>query len=255
VEDRCVVDAAVDLINTERDRPFFIMAWTQQTHHPYEPSAGLPVLDLLRDPIGYRYDVDRYLTVLHETDRQLGRLFDAVRAAGVADDTLIVVTGDHGQAFGYPHDSYMQGRTIYEEDVNVPLMIWSPRAFRAPARRPVVGGHVDLAPTIAELTGLKAAADWQGRSLLGVRAPRAYFYVAEDQFRLGVREDNWKYIYDLRAGSEELFDLDKDPLEQRNLASAEAERCARLRGRLAAWTEANRRVYERASAKPVLTSN
>ena len=182
--------------------------------------------------------------MLHETDAQLARLFAAVRAAGLADNTLIVVTGDHGQAFGYPHDTYIQGRTIYEEDVNVPLMLWFPGRFRPAPRPAAIGSHVDLAPTIAELTGLPPAPDWQGRSLFdAARAPRAYFYVAEDHFRLGVREGAWKYIYDLREGSEELYRLDTDPTEQRNLAAAERARCARLRQRLAAWAEANRRQY------------
>jgi arylsulfatase A-like enzyme len=94
-----------------------------------------------------------------------------------------------------------------------------------------------------------AAPEWQGRSLLDDRQPhRAYFYVAEDSFTLGVREGNWKYIYDLRDGTEELYDLDRDPNEQHNLSSTEPERCVRLRQRLAAWTEANRRQYEKIAA-------
>ena len=120
-----------------------------------------------------------------------------------------------------------------------------PRTLPPPRRGPTaIGSHVDLAPTIAELTGLPPAPDWQGRSLFdAARAPRAYFYVAEDHFRLGVREGAWKYIYDLREGSEELYRLDTDPTEQHNLAAAERARCARLRQRLAAWAEANRRQY------------
>ena len=82
-----------------------------------------------------------------------------------------------------------------------------------------IGSHVDLAPTIADLTGLPPS-PWQGRSLFDpARAPRAYFYVAEDRFSLGVREDNWKYIFDLREGTEQLYDLDRDPTEQHNLAA------------------------------------
>jgi arylsulfatase A-like enzyme len=107
---------------------------------------------------------------------------------------------------------------------------------------------VDLAPTIADLAGVPIAPDWQGRSLFDTgHAPRAYFYVAEDHFALGVRESNWKYIFDLREGVEELYDLDHDPTEQHNLATAQPARCARLRQRLAAWTEANRRQYQWAS--------
>ena len=78
-------------------------------------------------------------------DRQIERVFDALRESGLADDTLVVVVGDHGQAFGFPHDSYIQGRTVYEEDVHVPLLIWWPRRYAAPQRVPLVGGHVDLA--------------------------------------------------------------------------------------------------------------
>jgi len=244
VEDRCMVDDMVQLIREPHDRPFFMMAWSQQTHHPYEPSPGSAQLNLLREPVPYQYDVDRYLNVLHETDAHLARLFAAVRETGQADNTLIVITGDHGQAFGYPHDSYAQGRTIYEEDVNVPLMLWFPPRFRTPLRQGVIGSHVDLAPTIADVAGLPPAADWRGRSLLATsRPPRAYFYVAEDHFRLGVREGTWKYIYDLREGTEELYRLDLDPTEQHNVASTERARCTRLRQRLAAWAEANRRQY------------
>jgi arylsulfatase A-like enzyme len=248
VEDRCLVEGLIDYIAREPGRPFFAMGWTQQTHHPYEPSPAAPVLDLLdnREPVPDVYDLDRYLNVLHETDRELGRLFDAVRQSGLADDTMIVVVGDHGQAFGYPHDSYLQGRTAYEEDVHVPMMIWWPRRYRVETHAPIIGGHVDVATTIAELAGVPAAADWQGRSLFDPgHPPRAYFYVAQDEFKLAIREGSWKYILDLRAGTDELYDLARDPLEQRNLAAAQPDRCVRLRQRLAAWTEANRRQYDR----------
>jgi arylsulfatase A-like enzyme len=245
VEDRCMVDGMLQFIDRDPTHPFFLMAWSQQTHHPYEPTPGVPLLDLQRERVTDDYDLGRYLNVLHETDRHLGRLFEAIRRAGLDQDTLIVVTGDHGQAFGYPHDSYMQGRTVYEEDVHVPLMFWFPRLYQSATRASTVGSQVDLAPTIADLAGVPVAPDWRGRSLFDTgRVPRAYFYVAEDHFTLGVRETNWKYIFNLREGVEELYDLDHDPTEQHNLAAAQPERCARLRQRLAAWTEANRRQYQ-----------
>lgn len=245
MEDRCAVDAMIQLIEKDPARPFFVMAWSQQTHHPYEPTPGVPLIEFAREPLTDAYDLNRYLNVLHETDRHLERLFQTIRRAGLEQDTLIVVTGDHGQAFGDPHDSYMQGRTIYEEDVHVPLLIWYPRLYQTAARSVAIGSHVDLAPTIAEIVGLPSAPDWQGRSLLDpAHPPRAYFYVAEDHFTLGVREGQWKYMFDLREGAEELYDLSADPTEQRNLAAEQPARCARLRQRLAAWTDANRRHYD-----------
>ena len=126
-------------------------------------------------------------------------------------------------------------------------MFWFPRRYHVATRSPNIGSHVDLAPTIAELAGVAAAPDWQGRSLFDTtHSPRAYFYVAEDHFSLGIREGRWKYMLDLREGVDELYDLEQDPDEQHNLAKTDPERCARLRQRLAAWTEANRRQYEHA---------
>ena len=247
VEDRCMFDGILSYIAQEPARPFFIMGWTQQTHHPYEPTPGVPLLDLVREPVADEYDLNRYLNVLRETDRHLGQMLEGIRRLGLDQRTLVVVVGDHGQAFGFPHEgSYMQGRTIYQEDGHVPLLLWQPRRYDTGVRLKTIGGHVDLAPTIAELAGLPAAADWQGRSLIdGKHFPRAYFYVAEDRFKLGVREHQWKYIYDLREAIEELYDLDRDPDEQHNLAASEPALSARLRQRLAAWTEANHRRYQR----------
>lgn len=249
VEDRCMVDGMLDFITQAPERPFFVMGWTTQTHHPYEPTPDIPLLSFQREPVPDQYELERYLNVLHETDHHLRRLFDTVRRLKLDQDTLIVVIGDHGQAFGYPHNTYIQGRTMYEEDVHVPLMFWFPRRYQMATRSNMVGGQVDLAPTIAELAGVPPAPDWQGRSLFDpTRSSRAYFYVAEDHFTLGLREGNWKYIFALREGVEELYDLDNDPDEQNNLAKAEPARTARVRQRLAAWTEANRRQYERADS-------
>jgi arylsulfatase A-like enzyme len=258
VEDRCMVDGMIDFITQAPDRPFFLMGWTTQTHHPYEPTDDVPVLTFQHEPVPDQYELERYLNVLHETDHHLGRLFDTVRQLKLDQDTLVVVIGDHGQAFGYPHNTYIQGRTIYEEDVHVPLMFWFPRQYPMTMRSKIVGSQVDLAPTITDLAGVPPAPDWQGRSLFdSTRSSRAYFYVAEDHFTLGLREGNWKYIFALREGIEELYDLDRDPDEQHNLAKGEAARTARMRQRLAAWTEANRRQYERADnplASPSVTS-
>jgi phosphoglycerol transferase MdoB-like AlkP superfamily enzyme len=246
VEDRCLVDAMVAFLEQTRTSPFFLMAWSIQTHHPYDLSPGVPELDLLRERTPDDWELARYLNIIHGTDRHLARLFDAVRRTALDQDTLIVVTGDHGQAFGYPHEqTYIQGRPVYQEDVNVPLMFWFPRAFQTATRSKTIASHLDLAPTIAETVGLPAAPDWQGRSLFDARLPRrAYFYVAEARLTLGVREANWKYIYDLRDGTEELYDLERDPDEQRNLAAEQPDRSLRLRQRLAAWTEANRLQYQ-----------
>jgi len=245
VADRCLVDGMLAWIKAEPAKPFFAMAWTVQTHHPYEPTPDRAPIDFFgeKHPTD-DYDLGRYLNVLHETDRQLGRLFLALRERGLDDETLVVLVGDHGEAFGDPHEAYGHGTALYEENVHVPMMLWSPRLFPNGGRSPVIASHVDLNQTIADVLGISPAGSWQGRSVFdAARSPRAYFFVANDDYLMGVREDGWKYIYDVTNGTEQLYDLRTDRDERVNRAAAEPKICKRLRQRLAARAEADRRFF------------
>jgi hypothetical protein len=88
------------------------------------------------------------------------------------------------------------------------------------------------------MLGVPAAGSWQGRSLFDPgRPPRVYFYAANDDYLLGVRERDHKYVYNATIGRDQLFDLAADPREQINLAPDASERCRELRGRVAAWVK------------------
>jgi phosphoglycerol transferase MdoB-like AlkP superfamily enzyme len=238
--DAALVDGVLKWLDREPGKPFFALAWTTQSHHPYEPTPDVPLIDFFKGgPLPEDdYDLGRYLNTLHYTDRELQRLFAGLRERGLADDTLVVVTGDHGEAFGEPHNAWGHGSRVFEENVRVPLMIWNPRLFGGAGRSPQIGGHVDLNPTIADVLGVPPAPDWRGRSLFDPRHPgRAYFYAANDDYLLGVREGRFKYIYNATRGRDELYDLAADPLESKNLARDHPEVCQRLRSRLAAWRD------------------
>ncbi|MFA6563641.1 MAG: sulfatase-like hydrolase/transferase [Verrucomicrobiia bacterium] len=237
-EDRFLIDRLLRWIDAKRDQPFLAVCWTEQTHDPYTPSPGVKLVDFLpRKPGDARSaDLWRYLNALRETDRQLGRLFVALRERGLADDTLVVVTGDHGEAFREPHKQRGHGFTVYQEDVHVPLMLWNPRLFPAGRRVATIGSHMDLNPTVADLLDFEPSGEWQGRSLFDpARPPRAYFVSSVGDYQFGIRDGQWKYILNTTHGREMLFDLAHDPDEQRNLAAAEPGRCRRLRQRIAAW--------------------
>ncbi len=169
VEDRCLIDAMIRWIDRGRDKPFFLMAWTEATHHPYQLAPGQPVIDFFPDKQHLpadESDLGKYLNTLVEADRQLGRLFEALRERGLADDTLVVITGDHGEAFGSPHKTYGHGGKLFEENLHVPLVLWNPRLFHG-ERRSVIGGHIDVNPTILNIVTphVPIPAAWQGRSL------------------------------------------------------------------------------------------
>jgi len=246
-EDYLTVDGLFRFIDQEPQKPFYLLAWTSATHHPYEPGPRLELEDFFagREEPFDAWNLNRYLNLVKEADRQLGRLFDGLRERGLDQDTLVVVTGDHGEAFGELHPTWGHGSRLYDESVKVPFVVWSPRLVTAGRRVKTVGSHVDVSATIADLVGLPPAESWHGKSLFDrTRSPRAYFYAAHDDYRLGVREGERKYIYNATTGTDQLYDLATDPTEQQNLAAQFPDECRRLRQRVAAWREYVRRDLE-----------
>jgi arylsulfatase A-like enzyme len=190
------------------------------------------------------YELGRYLNAIREADTQIGRLMDALRDRKLADDTLIVITGDHGEGFGAPHDVYGHGSRVYEELLHVPMVLWNPKLFAGGRTSDAVGGLIDLGATICDAVGVPPAGSWQGTSLLDPnRAPRTFFSAANDGYLLGVRQEQWKYVFNATRGREELFDLGADPTEQKNVAREHPELSRELRQRLGAWLASQRQRY------------
>jgi arylsulfatase A-like enzyme len=241
--DRLLFDGMLNWIGKRASEPFFLMAWTDQTHQPFTLAPGQTFTDLIGDnKKGANGELNRYVSLIRDDDAEIGRLLDVLRELGLANDTLVVITGDHGEAFADPHSGSGHGFTVYDEEVRVPLILWNPRLFRSGRRLDVIGSHTDLAPTILDLLGFPGQKHWEGRSLFDSgRPPRTYLFAAAwGQYLLGVRQANFKYIYDARQGQEELYDLFKDPDEQRNIAAREPRLAQSLRGRLAAWLRVER---------------
>ena len=237
-EDRCVFERLVRWIDEQPAQPFFAICWTDQTHDPYKLPPGFPKVDFFggNPPPQLAEELSRYLNVVRETDRQIGRLFAALRERGLAVDTLVVMTGDHGEAFRDPHDHRGHGFMIYQEDINVPLILWNPRLFSSGRRVPDVCAHVDVNPTIADVLGIEPSGEWQGYSLFDRARPlRAFFVTGAGDYHFGLREGPWKYVFEATDGQERLFDLNRDPKELQNVAASEPQRCARMRQRVAAW--------------------
>ncbi|MCX5660603.1 MAG: sulfatase-like hydrolase/transferase [Planctomycetota bacterium] len=244
--DRHLVDGACQFLDRFKDEPFFLMLWTQQTHHPYELSHDQKPIDFFAGkplPID-DYNLGRYLNCLHEADAQIGRLMGELRARGIADDTMLVVIGDHGEAFGSPHNTYGHGQKLYEECVHVPCLMHFPGLPYAGMRSAVAGAQVDLNPSILDVLGLPAEPGWQGHSLFAPEPrKRSYFFAATTDYQLGLREHGWKYMVNATLAREELYNLEADPQELHNLAKEEPERCIRLKPYLAAWVAYQRDKY------------
>jgi arylsulfatase A-like enzyme len=201
-------------------------------HHPYEtPEPG---------PFPERRDIDRYRNALHYADAAVGQLVDGLRARGLEHETVVVLVGDHGQAFGQHQANFGHTLRVYEENVRVPLVISAPGAAPRPARVPGLASHIDITPTVLDLLGLAPDAGHQGVSLLRTGRERVYFFADASLGLLGLRDGRWKYIHETDSGRSRLFDLDADPAEQTNLAEHQPELADRFKREAAGWARAQR---------------
>lgn len=203
-------------LEPQRER-FFVWAHYYDPHDPYFEVEGHPAED--------SSDAARYRAITRYLDAELGRLFDGLRARGLWDDTVIILTADHGDEFG-DHGHRFHGRTLYEEMVHVPLILRVPGVDARALPTPI--GQMELAPTLLDLLGIPIPRDWIGRSRAdelrtGQRAPiePVFFEVFPDSnydaHQVGMRLGDLKLIYRLDQNYFELYDLAADPRERDNV--------------------------------------
>lgn len=232
----------------EAGAPFFTWVHFYDPHLPYEPPGEL----------AERFAAAPYDGEVAHVDRQVGKMLDDLREAGLLENTSIIVTSDHGEAFG-EHGEFGHSIFGYEQNLRVPLILYAPGRL-APE---VVGERVrliDLAPTLGELFGLDLPSGAEGQSLVDLLSGNEREGLAEVYFEsfAGQLEKNWAPVQGLIEGHHkyislpepELYDLETDPAEETNLIARE-RRLAReldraLQAQLldAAGAEASRELSE-----------
>jgi hypothetical protein len=215
-----------------RGRRFLLTYLPIAGHHPYLAPPG--------GPFAEDEEIGRYRNALHDADAALGRLLRGLRRRGLERKTLVVVIGDHGEAFGQHPGNYGHTLFVYEENVRVPLLIAAPGRIPGPVRVRQVASLVDTAPTILDLLGLPIPRAYQGRSLLEGRSHLALFCTDYSLGLLGLRDGRWKLIHDLDSGRSRLFDLVADPDERRDLSGSYPDRVSAYREHLLRWGAAQK---------------
>jgi arylsulfatase A-like enzyme len=178
-----------------------------------------PRLKWMRDNSQWRNLVRSYLACTSFVDAQVGRLLDALEESGLADNTIVVLWGDHGYHLG---EKDITGKnTLWERSTRVPLIFAGPgvRAGQCCTRPAEL---LDMYPTLVELCGLAERDDLEGTSLVpqlrdATAARERPAITSHNQGNHGVRSERWRYIR-YADGSEELYDHQNDPQEWTNLA-------------------------------------
>jgi phosphoglycerol transferase MdoB-like AlkP superfamily enzyme len=244
-EDGVVIDGLLRwLAKFPPSQPFFAMVWTDQTHDPYTLARDTQPIEFLpATAFDKAKDLNRYLNTIRQIDRHLGHVFAWLREHDLANDTLVVITGDHGEAFGELHpDDIGHGSAMFDENLRVPLMLWNPRLFPTARRDQHVGGHMDLLPTLAHVFGISPIPpDWQGTSLFAPADHPGRVYLQADRItrQFGLTDGRFKYINCIEGQSyERLFDLQADPAERHDLSTMDPARVAEFRGHTAAFLKA-----------------
>lgn len=193
--------------------------------------------------------VARYLAEVDLLDRQLGRLLALLDELGLAKETLVAYSADHGDFCG-GHGLMDKHFSMYDDIVRVPLLLRFPGHVPAGiVSEAFVSNELDLARTFLTAAGIAPPDSFVGQDLLGVLAgrvvPRADIYAQYQGTHAGlasirmVRDAEWKYVWNCAIGADELYHLPSDPGELNNLiADPELEdQRQRLRQRLVAWME------------------
>lgn len=231
LDDQAMVLPAVHWMKQQVNagKPFFASMLTIATHHPYASPGNIAPI---HDAAAAR---KAYVQAVRYTDALVKRLFIEMRKKDLLSNTLVVITGDHGEAFA-EHGQIAHNGSSYEEGMRVPLILHGPM-LGAPRVISGLRQHIDIMPTVLDIAGIAYAGMLPGKS---VRADSighnelmaACFY--QDYCLNHWSQDGKKLLFFYGKRKMQLFDLMTDPAEQRNLLAEGREDEAMRRLRLAA---------------------
>jgi arylsulfatase A-like enzyme len=240
------LDEAMPLIEDAGDRPFFLFLHTYDTHCPYDPApeyasqfatdsarsfetagkCGNPQYNqMVFKPGQLEHVSNMYDAGIRELDDRLAGFFARLESAGLREDTLIIVTSDHGEEF-MEHGQIGHERSLYREVLMIPLIVVGPGI--APGRSRAPAALVDIVPTITTFLGGAASSVGDGRALLTRDETSSWRPISDDD-RVLTSTLSWKLplrstmdarlhrIRNTRAERDELYDFRDDPLETQNL--------------------------------------
>lgn len=232
IREEPTVDALLDWARSRpAGRPWIATYISVYPHHPYDvPSGAGP--NVRGGRLAKFRNAARYI------DRMVGRLADGLRDAGVENDTLLLVLGDHGEGFGEHPGSTLHGTTLYDEGARTFALWVAPGALHAPVVDARAFGHVDIVPTLLDAMGIPVPEEHPGTPAARVDRPMVPLYTGNGIDHVGFVDGRWKFVHRANTGVSELYDLTADPAERRSMAALAPDRVEVYRARARAFVAA-----------------
>jgi len=243
-----VIRSSSEFFRTHSRARFFLYLHLMDVHqYLYDKESAL---------FGTRY-TDAYDNAIHTSDRLLGALINDLESRGLRNKTIIVLASDHGEAFG-EHGREGHAKDVYTPTTHVPFIISLPFKLKEGLVIESRTANVDIWPTLLDLLGLPGLTDPDGRSLMDEimaasesdsdpRDADAIFAQIDQTWGrteeaprnvIAITQDGFRYIHRAtHPERSELYDLETDPREERNIVSRMPKKADELRGKIEAYIE------------------
>jgi phosphoglycerol transferase MdoB-like AlkP superfamily enzyme len=192
-------------------QPFFATVVSISNHYPFRSRESRLDLNEGKRP------ADAILNTMHYTDDVVRQFVDSIAREPWYRHTLLVIVGDHGYNLG-EHDGTPGQRNGWRESVWVPFLIHGLHPRLRTGRHPELASQLDLAPTIADLVGVRDSTSWTGHSLLNPPTPEGHVGLRTADVFFSETPAR-SLVVDLSQGTPHLYDAGQDPLQQNDLAS------------------------------------
>lgn len=255
-----ITNDATQWIRDNKDTRFFAFVNYNSPHEPYEPPTKF-VDRIPGPPVGPKDKITRlYMAEVAKDDEAIGVLMKTLDETGLRDNTIVVVTADHGETLSSAHSGtsglekmpirYHHAVSMYEETTRVPIIVVAPNKIAPGTEVKARVRTTDIAPTILDLLGIEPQARMSGKSMLplarGESEPDERVVVSEGRDSRAIMSGKWRLIQ--REGPAkmiiqgdktketdfELYDLDADPGERHDIAAKKPDQVAEMKARLEA---------------------
>ena len=240
-EDDIMLKPSEQWLKEHQDEPFLAQYLTGTGHDDYRClSTRYGSENFSEDD-----ELNRYLNCIRLQDIFLENLFDQYKELGLYENTVFIIYGDHGEAFG-EHRRFQHDDVMWEEGLKVPFLIHAPGWFEHGERVKELSNHTDILPTVFEMLGYEVKdGGYPGYSLLH-ELPEdrtLMFSCFHDKACMASLNGDEKYIYHQGNQPDEFFDLSEDPLEKENLAGEKGKEVEERREALLKWRSSVNATY------------